>query len=295
MLKAERARGLDLLKEHVEKIREHGVGRTRLAGVYRAAASRVEPRRAARQRSRNTWRLRPRPGQMVGAHEARAVPLRARVAGGYGRRERGARGLERGARIERSGRGEEGSDAHRRLSHEAKGGIMRAPRGRSRGSPRRSRRSRGSRAFSTTSARSCSWRRDDYAAPSAAYDRCIARAPGRGIAEKCMIRKGDCLYYRGVSSPKRRRLRGIRRGVSRERARRRGDLPARRSRERRRGTRARRTTVLEGLLGEGRALADVPAQDARLARRAVPRGQAIRQGAAAPRWSSPPPSGPRRT
>jgi TolA-binding protein len=38
----------------------------------------------------------------------------------------------------------------------------------------------------------------DYAGAVAAYDRCIARAPGRGIAEKCMIRKGDCLYYRGA-------------------------------------------------------------------------------------------------
>jgi TolA-binding protein len=38
----------------------------------------------------------------------------------------------------------------------------------------------------------------DYAGAAAAYDRCIARSPGRGIAEKCMIRKGDCLYYRGA-------------------------------------------------------------------------------------------------
>ena len=38
----------------------------------------------------------------------------------------------------------------------------------------------------------------DFAGASAAYDRCIARAPGRTIAEKCMIRKGDCLYYRSL-------------------------------------------------------------------------------------------------
>jgi TolA-binding protein len=38
----------------------------------------------------------------------------------------------------------------------------------------------------------------DYAGAVAAYDRCLARAPGRAIAEKCMIRKGDCLYYRGA-------------------------------------------------------------------------------------------------
>ncbi|MDD4858417.1 MAG: tetratricopeptide repeat protein, partial [Candidatus Krumholzibacteria bacterium] len=35
----------------------------------------------------------------------------------------------------------------------------------------------------------------DFTGASAAYDRCIARAPGRAIAAKCMIRKGDCLYY----------------------------------------------------------------------------------------------------
>jgi TolA-binding protein len=38
----------------------------------------------------------------------------------------------------------------------------------------------------------------DYAGAAAAYDRCLARSPGRAIAEKCMIRKGDCLYYRGA-------------------------------------------------------------------------------------------------
>ncbi|HVO76342.1 MAG TPA: tetratricopeptide repeat protein, partial [Candidatus Bathyarchaeia archaeon] len=38
----------------------------------------------------------------------------------------------------------------------------------------------------------------DFIGASAAYDRCIARAPGRTIAEKCLIRKGDCLYYRGL-------------------------------------------------------------------------------------------------
>jgi TolA-binding protein len=38
----------------------------------------------------------------------------------------------------------------------------------------------------------------DYAGAAAAYDRCLGRSPGRSIAEKCMIRKGDCLFYRGL-------------------------------------------------------------------------------------------------
>jgi TolA-binding protein len=38
----------------------------------------------------------------------------------------------------------------------------------------------------------------DYAGAAAAYDRCIARSPARDFAEKCMIRKGDCLYYRSL-------------------------------------------------------------------------------------------------
>jgi TolA-binding protein len=38
----------------------------------------------------------------------------------------------------------------------------------------------------------------DFARASTAYDRCIARAPGGIIAEKCLIRKGDCLYYRNL-------------------------------------------------------------------------------------------------
>jgi TolA-binding protein len=40
--------------------------------------------------------------------------------------------------------------------------------------------------------------RGDYAGAVSAYDRCIARAPGRGLAERCMIRKGDCLFYQGM-------------------------------------------------------------------------------------------------
>jgi len=38
----------------------------------------------------------------------------------------------------------------------------------------------------------------DYAGALAAYDRCIERAPGRAIAEKCRLRKGDCYYYRSL-------------------------------------------------------------------------------------------------
>lgn len=40
--------------------------------------------------------------------------------------------------------------------------------------------------------------RRDFVGASAAYDRCIERAPGRIIAEKCGIRKSDCLFYRGL-------------------------------------------------------------------------------------------------
>jgi TolA-binding protein len=38
----------------------------------------------------------------------------------------------------------------------------------------------------------------DYVGAAGAYDRCLARAPARDIAETCTIRKGDCLYYRGM-------------------------------------------------------------------------------------------------
>ncbi|RJR28240.1 MAG: outer membrane protein assembly factor BamD [Candidatus Latescibacterota bacterium] len=37
----------------------------------------------------------------------------------------------------------------------------------------------------------------DYAGAFAAYDRCIARSPGRLLVERCEIRKGDCLFYQG--------------------------------------------------------------------------------------------------
>lgn len=38
----------------------------------------------------------------------------------------------------------------------------------------------------------------DYAGALAAYDRCIERAPGRLIAEKCRLRKGDSYYNQGL-------------------------------------------------------------------------------------------------
>ncbi len=35
----------------------------------------------------------------------------------------------------------------------------------------------------------------DYAKAAEAYERCLARRPSRSLVEKCVIRRGDCLYY----------------------------------------------------------------------------------------------------
>ena len=229
---AERARGLDMLKERVGEIREHGVGRARLARSTSSGAQANGASPSGSAGSRNTWPLYgTRAGQMVGAHEEGAQYLSERASQG----DTVAANAALAAANEVLASSAPAADKKEAMLLGAS--LMRA-KGDHAGAARAYERLRRRRIPDDPRVTGVLYdlgeallAAKDYAGAAAAYDRCIARAPGRAIAEKCLIRKGDCLYYRSALRGGGRRLRGIRRGVSRERARRRGDLP--------RGARAR--------------------------------------------------------